>query len=83
VTKIVAAQYATVLLATDTHIATYIATYIATGTDTDTAKAAHEALIAIPDKKRRRRLPVLNALADVDRLVTARREIRTPSSCRL
>ena len=30
----------------------------------DIAKARHEVLIAIPDKKRRRRLTVLNELAD-------------------
>ena len=30
----------------------------------DTAKGRHEVLIAIPDKKRRRRLTVLNELAD-------------------
>jgi hypothetical protein len=36
----------------------------------DIAKARHEVLIAIPDKKRRRRLTVLNELADFSRLVT-------------
>jgi hypothetical protein len=34
----------------------------------DIAKARHEVLIAIPDKKRRRRLTVLNELADFSRL---------------
>ncbi len=49
----------------------------------DIAKARHEVLIAIPDKKRRRRLTVLNELADFNRLVTALKELRTPSSCSL
>lgn len=34
----------------------------------DIAKTLHEVLIAIPDKKRRRRLTVLNQLADFNRL---------------
>ena len=42
--------------------------------DIDIAKARHEVLIAIPDKKRRRRLTVLNELADFNRLVTALKE---------
>ncbi len=37
----------------------------------DISKSRHEVLIAIPDKKRRRRLTVLNELADFSRLVTA------------
>ena len=40
----------------------------------DIAKARHEVLIAVPDKKRRRRLTVLNSLADFNRLVTALKE---------
>ncbi|MEQ3708806.1 MAG: IS110 family transposase, partial [Tateyamaria sp.] len=40
----------------------------------DIAKARHEVLIAIPDKKRRRRLTVLNELADFNRLATALKE---------
>lgn len=35
----------------------------------DIAKARHEVLIAVPSKKRRRRLTVLNQLGDFDRLV--------------
>ena len=37
----------------------------------DIAKARHEVLIAVPGKKRRRRLTVLNELADFTRLITA------------
>ncbi|KGK79800.1 transposase [Thalassobacter stenotrophicus] len=44
----------------------------------DIAKARHEVLIAIPDKKRRRRLTVLNALADFNRLVTVLKEYGRP-----
>ena len=40
----------------------------------DIAKARHEVLIAIPDRKRRRRLTVLNVLAEFNRLVTALKE---------
>jgi hypothetical protein len=44
----------------------------------DIAKARHEVLIAIPDRKRRRRLTVLNTLADFNRLVTALKEYGRP-----
>lgn len=44
----------------------------------DIAKARHEVLIAIPDKKRRRRLTVLNELADFNRLVTVLKEYGRP-----
>ena len=44
----------------------------------DIAKARHEVLIAVPDKKRRRRLTVLNSLADFNRLVTALKEYGRP-----
>ena len=37
----------------------------------DIAKARHEVLIAIPGKKRRRRLTVLNQLEDFDRLIAS------------
>ncbi len=37
----------------------------------DIAKARHEVLIAVPGKKRRRRLTVLNELADFTRLIAA------------
>ena len=37
----------------------------------DIAKARHEFLIAIPGKKRRRRLPVLNQMEDFQRLITS------------
>ena len=37
----------------------------------DISKARHEVLIAIPDKKRRRRLTVLNQLDDFNRLITS------------
>ena len=44
----------------------------------DIAKARHEVLIAIPDKKRRRRLTVLNERADFNRLATALKEYGRP-----
>ena len=44
----------------------------------DVAKARHEVLIAIPDKKRRRRLTVLNELADFNRLITTLRDYGGP-----
>ena len=44
----------------------------------DIAKARHEVLIAIPGKKRRRRLTVLNALADFHRLISALTEYNRP-----
>ena len=44
----------------------------------DIAKARHEVLIAIPDKKRRRRLTVLNELADFNRLIAALRSYGCP-----
>ena len=44
----------------------------------DIAKARHEVLIAIPDKKQRRRLTVLNELADFNRLATALKEYGRP-----
>ena len=44
----------------------------------DIAKARHEVLIAIADKKRRRRLTVLNKRADFNRLVTALKEYGRP-----
>lgn len=44
----------------------------------DIAKARHEVLIAVPDKKRRRRLPVLNELANFNRLVTVLKEYGHP-----
>ena len=37
----------------------------------DIAKARHEVLIAIPGKKRRRRLTVLNQMEDFQRLITS------------
>lgn len=37
----------------------------------DIAKGRHEVLIAVPDKKRRRRLTVLNQLTDFNRLIAA------------
>ena len=42
------------------------------------AKARHEVLIAIPDKKRRRRLTVSNELAAFNRLATALKEYGRP-----
>lgn len=44
----------------------------------DIAKARHEVLLAIPDKKRRRRLTVLNELADFNRLAAALKEYGRP-----
>ena len=44
----------------------------------DIAKARHEVLIAVSDKKRRRRLTVLNALADFNRLIAALRDYACP-----
>jgi transposase len=44
----------------------------------DIAKARHEVLIAIPDKKRRRRLTVLNELADFNRLIAMLRDYGCP-----
>lgn len=44
----------------------------------DIAKARHEVLIAVPDKVRRRRLTVLNSLADFNRLATALTEYGHP-----
>tara|TARA_R110002074_G_scaffold27936_1_gene80682 strand:+ start:214 stop:558 length:345 start_codon:yes stop_codon:yes gene_type:complete len=44
----------------------------------DIAKARHEVLIAIPDKKRRRRLTVLNELADFNRLIDTLRDYGCP-----
>jgi hypothetical protein len=44
----------------------------------DIAKARHEVLIAVPGKKRRRRLTVLNELADFTRLITALKDYGRP-----
>ena len=44
----------------------------------DIAKARHEVLIAVPDKKRRRRLTILNQLDDFNRLITALKEYGRP-----
>lgn len=44
----------------------------------DIAKARHDVLIAVPGKKRRRRLTVLNRLADFTRLITALKNYRRP-----
>jgi transposase len=44
----------------------------------DIAKARHEVLIAIPDKKRRRRLTVLNELSDFNRLIATLRDYGCP-----
>ena len=44
----------------------------------DIAKARHEVLIAVPGKKRRRRLTVLNELADFTRLITALKDYGHP-----
>ena len=44
----------------------------------DIAKARHEVLIAVPNKKRRRRLIILNSLADFNRLITALKEYGRP-----
>jgi hypothetical protein len=44
----------------------------------DIAKARHDVLIAVPGKKRRRRLTVLNKLADFTRLVTTLEDYGRP-----
>ena len=44
----------------------------------DIAKARHEVLIAVPGKKRRRRLTVLNELADFARLIAALKDYGHP-----
>ena len=44
----------------------------------DIAKARHEVLIAVPGKKRRRRLTVLNQLADFSRLIATLRDYGYP-----
>jgi hypothetical protein len=44
----------------------------------DISKARHEVLIALPGKKRRRRLTVLNQLDDFNRLVAAVAEFGHP-----
>ena len=44
----------------------------------DIAKSRHEVLIAIPGRKRRRRLTVLNRLDDFDRLIAALLEYNLP-----
>ena len=44
----------------------------------DISKARHEVLIAVPGKKRRRRLTVLNRLADFNRLITTLSECGHP-----
>lgn len=44
----------------------------------DIAKARDEVLIAVPGKKRRRRLTVLNELADFNRLIAALRDYGCP-----
>lgn len=44
----------------------------------DIAKARHEVLISIPDKKRRRRLTVLNELTDFNRLVISLKDYGRP-----
>jgi len=44
----------------------------------DISKARHEVLIAVPGKKRRRRLTVLNQLDDFNRLVAAVAEYGHP-----
>lgn len=44
----------------------------------DISKARHEVLIAVPDKKRRRRLTVLNQLDDFNRLTAALAEYNRP-----
>ncbi len=44
----------------------------------DIAKTRHEVLIAAPEKKRRRRLTVLNELADFNRLTTALHDYGRP-----
>ena len=44
----------------------------------DIAKARHEVLIAVPGKKRRHRLTVLNELADFTSLITALKDYGHP-----
>ena len=44
----------------------------------DIAKARHEVLIAIPGKKRRRRLTILNQLNDFERLVASLTSFNLP-----
>ncbi len=44
----------------------------------DIAKARHEVLIAVPDKKRQRRLTILNQLDDFNRRITALKEYGRP-----
>jgi len=44
----------------------------------DIAKARHEVLIVVPNKKRRLRLTILNSLADFNRLITALKEYGRP-----
>ena len=44
----------------------------------DIAKARHEVLIAVPGRKRRRRLTVLNQLDDFNRLIAALSEYDHP-----
>ena len=47
------------------------------------AKARHEVLIAVAGKKRRRRLTVLNALADFTRLIAALKDYGPPKCAQL
>jgi hypothetical protein len=49
----------------------------------DIAKARHEVLIAVPGKKRRRRLTVLNELADFTRLIAALKDYGHPQLLKL
>jgi hypothetical protein len=44
----------------------------------DISKARHEVLIAIPDKKRRRRLTVLNEFADFNSFIVKLRDYGRP-----
>lgn len=44
----------------------------------DIAKTRHEVLVAVPDKKRRRRLTVLKQLTDFNRLIAALKEYGRP-----
>lgn len=46
----------------------------------DIAKARHEVLMAVPGKKRRRRLTVLNQLDDFERLITTLSDYERPVS---
>ena len=46
----------------------------------DIAKARHDVLIAVPGKKRRRRLTVLNKLVDFTRLITTLKRLWPPSA---